>query len=97
VAVSHHDTTPLSGEDSVHHLRGRNRRVGHVEGTGFLSFTLPSPILFLPRFLVLAGMLVVVTGARVAPGAIACDAEGALAAGTTTWIMIGPGNGQPAI
>jgi hypothetical protein len=24
VAVSHHDTTPLSGEDSVHHLRGRN-------------------------------------------------------------------------
>jgi hypothetical protein len=27
VAVSHHDTTPLSGEDSVHHLhlRGRNR------------------------------------------------------------------------
>lgn len=39
----------------------------------------------------LAAVLVVVTGARVAPGALAC-AVGALAAGTTTWILSGRGN-----
>jgi hypothetical protein len=27
VAVSHHDTTPLTNEKLVHHLRGRNRLV----------------------------------------------------------------------
>jgi hypothetical protein len=66
--------------------------VGHVEGTDFLVHSLSSPTLFLPRSLVLAAVLVVVTGTRVAPGAIACDAEGALAAGTTTWILSGRGN-----
>jgi hypothetical protein len=71
-----------------------------VEGTWrartSLSVRLPSSTLLLPCSLALAAVLVVVTEARVSPGAIACDAEGALAAGTTTWKIIGRENSQPA-
>jgi hypothetical protein len=40
--------------------------VGHVEGTDFVVLHVRSLTLLLPRFLVLAAVLVVVTGARVA-------------------------------
>jgi hypothetical protein len=57
------------------------------------SFAESGPLL--PRSLVLAAVLVVVAGARVAPLAPSHrDAEGALAAGITTWILIGRGNGH---
>jgi len=51
---------------------------------------LPSPTLLLPRSLVLAAVLVVVTGAMVAVAPSHRDAEGAIAAVTTTWILKRP-------
>ena len=61
-------------------------------GHGLLSIHLSSSTLLLPRSLVLAAVLVVVTGARVALAPSHRDAVGALAAGTTTWILSGRGN-----
>ena len=52
--------------------------------------SLPSPTLFLPRSLVLAAVLVVVTGAMVALAPSHRDAEGAIATGITTWILKRP-------
>src|SRR5918997_5190712 len=50
------------------------------------------PTLLLPRSLVLAAVLVVVTGARVALASSHATPLGALAAITTTWILSGRGN-----
>jgi hypothetical protein len=66
--------------------------VGHVEGTDCLSVHLPNPTLLLPRSLVLAAVLVVLPGARVALAPSHRDAGRRLAAVTTTWILSGRGN-----
>ena len=66
--------------------------VGHMEGTDFLFVRLSSSTLLLPHSLVLAAVLVVVTGARVALAPSHRDAVGALVAGAMTWILSGRGN-----
>jgi hypothetical protein len=61
-------------------------------GHGLLVRSFASSTLLLPRSLVLAAVLVVVTGARVALAPSHATPIGALAAVTTTWILIDRGN-----
>jgi hypothetical protein len=61
-------------------------------GTDIPLFIFRSPTLLLPRSLILAEVLVVVTGARVALAPSLATPIGALAAVTTTWILGGREN-----